>query len=268
VNSCMVTCPRSPRLGCPRSQCPFLLRRCCPLPLLRCCPLPLLRCCCLAEAHRAGKTASPLNTRTPARPHSVQAAGGLVTAPMQHIFMCWCSAQPARPGAQTGQGRARHQRGVFTRYASAEKQRRSSCCCCCCCCCCRPAVAHPDCRAQRARAPPRAALQRATRPSHSRCNPGDLAASSSWVPCLRVRGQIMGSPQSRNVGESQPVLIMIDPVLSLRARRSAVCERAGERVALFMRVARARTHPPRYDSSYRVPGPAQFRRPGCTSARS
>eukprot|EP01047_Picozoa_sp_COSAG01_P082238 COSAG01_NODE_16708_length_1212_cov_3.263252_2_plen_81_part_00 len=34
---------------------------------------------------------------------------------------------------------------------------------------------------------------------------------------------------------------MIDPVLSLRPRRSAVCER----VALFMRVARARTPPPR-----------------------
>jgi hypothetical protein len=105
----MVTCPRSPRLGCLRSQCPFLLRRCCPLPLLRCCPLPLLRCCCLAEAHRAGKTASPLNTRPPARTHALSSGSGRVGyrphAAHFHVLVL-SAASPPGCSDRAGQGQA------------------------------------------------------------------------------------------------------------------------------------------------------------------
>jgi hypothetical protein len=36
---------------------------------------------------------------------------------------------------------------------------------------------------------------------------------------IRVRREMVGSPKHRNVGESQPVLIMIDPMISPRTRK-------------------------------------------------
>jgi hypothetical protein len=41
---------------------------------------------------------------------------------------------------------------------------------------------------------------------------------------VRVWGEIMGSPKCRNVGESQPVLMMINPVISPRTHST---ERSG-----------------------------------------
>jgi hypothetical protein len=38
------------------------------------------------------------------------------------------------------------------------------------------------------------------------------------LPQLRVRVEIMGTQKCRNVGESQSVLIMIDPIISPRTR--------------------------------------------------
>jgi hypothetical protein len=43
---------------------------------------------------------------------------------------------------------------------------------------------------------------------------------------VRVRVEITGSQKSRNVGESQTVLVMIDPIISPRTRISG-CQRFG-----------------------------------------
>jgi hypothetical protein len=69
-----------------------------------------------------------------------------------------------------------------------------------------------------------------------------------------LRMEIMGSQNYRNVGESQPVLIMIDPIISTRTRtmRSNACEAARE----------APPPPPRHNAQSPHAGVAQpARRP-------
>jgi hypothetical protein len=39
---------------------------------------------------------------------------------------------------------------------------------------------------------------------------------------LRVRGEIMGSPKYRNIGDSQSVLAMINPIISPHTRRYSI----------------------------------------------
>jgi hypothetical protein len=39
------------------------------------------------------------------------------------------------------------------------------------------------------------------------------AAGVDWNMCLRVRVEIMGSQKCRIVGKSQPVIIVIDPII-------------------------------------------------------
>jgi hypothetical protein len=43
-------------------------------------------------------------------------------------------------------------------------------------------------------------------------------ATNTQVLLLRVRGEIMGAGNCENVGESQSVLIVIDPMISPRTR--------------------------------------------------
>ena len=50
-------------------------------------------------------------------------------------------------------------------------------------------------------------------------------AHESEAPEVRVRVKIMGSPKCGNVGESQPVLIMIDPIICPRTRIAVVARR-------------------------------------------
>ena len=48
--------------------------------------------------------------------------------------------------------------------------------------------------------------------------PPELVFAAHRRPHLRVRGEIMGSQKCRTVGKSQPVLMMIDPIISTRTR--------------------------------------------------
>jgi hypothetical protein len=74
------------------------------------------------------------------------------------------------------------------------------------------------------------------------------AAAAAAAHTVRVRVEIMGAPKCRNAGESQSVLIVIDPIISTRTRSRHGGDSGWSELAAADDIIRMRSPPPPIDA--------------------